>query len=97
MFRVLESLCWEVPDGSWSPAAIWAIQRFGKAFMELKQLGLIDRFPAWRLSTPPASINRLVSTAACVGMAAATIAPREEVLRRNGRRERRAHATSPAR
>lgn len=46
MFRVLESLNWEVPDWIVVPGGnLGNSSAFGKAFMELKQLGLIDRVP----------------------------------------------------
>ncbi len=46
MFRVLESLGWEVPDWIVVPGGnLGNSSAFGKAFAELKQLGLIDRIP----------------------------------------------------
>ncbi len=46
MFRVLESLNWEVPDWIVVPGGnLGNSSAFGKAFMELKALGLIDRIP----------------------------------------------------
>ena len=46
MFRVLEALAWEVPDWIVVPGGnLGNSSAFGKAFMELKQLGLIDRVP----------------------------------------------------
>ncbi len=46
MFRVLEGLGWEVPDWIVVPGGnLGNSSSFGKAFMELKQLGLIDRIP----------------------------------------------------
>ena len=46
MFRVLESLAWEVPDWIIVPGGnLGNCSAFGKAFMELKELGLIDRIP----------------------------------------------------
>ncbi|QDV53901.1 Threonine synthase [Gimesia fumaroli] len=46
MFRVLESLNWEVPDWIVVPGGnLGNSSAFGKAFMELKELGLIDRIP----------------------------------------------------
>jgi threonine synthase len=46
MFRVLESLGWEVPDWIVVPGGnLGNSSAFGKAFMELKHLGLIDRVP----------------------------------------------------
>lgn len=46
MFRVLESLGWEVPDWIVVPGGnLGNSSAFGKAFQELHQLGLIDRIP----------------------------------------------------
>lgn len=46
MFRVLESLRWEIPDWIVVPGGnLGNSSAFGKAFMELKKLGLIDRVP----------------------------------------------------
>lgn len=46
MFRVLESLNWEVPDWIVVPGGnLGNSSAFGKAFMELKSLGLIDKIP----------------------------------------------------
>lgn len=46
MFRVLEALRWEVPDWIVVPGGnLGSSSAFGKAFMELKSLGLIDRVP----------------------------------------------------
>ena len=46
MFRVLEALRWEVPDWIVVPGGnLGNSSAFGKAFMELKELGLIDRVP----------------------------------------------------
>jgi len=46
MFRVLEGLNWEVPDWIVVPGGnLGNSSAFGKAFLELKQLGLIDRVP----------------------------------------------------
>jgi threonine synthase len=46
MFRVLESLNWEVPDWIVVPGGnLGNSSAFGKAFHELHQLGLIDRKP----------------------------------------------------
>lgn len=46
MYRVLEGLGWEVPDWIVVPGGnLGNSSAFGKAFMELKQLGLIDRVP----------------------------------------------------
>src|SRR3954468_6239545 len=46
MYRVLEGLRWEVPDWIVVPGGnLGNSSAFGKAFIELKQLGLIDRIP----------------------------------------------------
>jgi len=46
MYRVLESLRWEVPDWILVPGGnLGNSSAFGKAFQELKALGLIDRIP----------------------------------------------------
>jgi threonine synthase len=46
MYRVLEGLRWEVPDWIVVPGGnLGNSSAFGKAFFELKQLGLIDRIP----------------------------------------------------
>ena len=46
MFRVLEALGWEVPDWIVVPGGnLGNSSSFGKAFKELKELGLIDRVP----------------------------------------------------
>lgn len=46
MFRVLEALSWEPPDWIVVPGGnLGNSSAFGKAFMELKHLGLIDRVP----------------------------------------------------
>lgn len=46
MYRVLEGLGWQVPDWIVVPGGnLGNSSAFGKAFAELKQLGLIDRMP----------------------------------------------------
>jgi len=46
MYRVLEQLGWEIPDWIIVPGGnLGNSSSFGKAFMELKQLGLIDHTP----------------------------------------------------
>lgn len=46
MYRVLEALSWEPPDWIVVPGGnLGNSSAFGKAFLELKQLGLIDRVP----------------------------------------------------
>lgn len=46
MYRILEALRWEVPDWIVVPGGnLGNSSAFGKAFVELKELGLIDRLP----------------------------------------------------
>ena len=46
MLRVLEALRWEIPDWIVVPGGnLGNSSAFGKAFMEMKMLGLIDRIP----------------------------------------------------
>jgi len=46
MYRIIESLAWEVPDWIVVPGGnLGNSSAFGKAFYELKQLGLIKRIP----------------------------------------------------
>jgi threonine synthase len=46
MYRVLEALRWEVPDWVVVPGGnLGNVSAFGKAFFELKDLGLIERMP----------------------------------------------------
>ncbi|MFY9254282.1 MAG: threonine synthase [Fuerstiella sp.] len=46
MYRIMEGLGWEVPDWIVVPGGnLGNSSSFGKAFIELKQLGLIDRVP----------------------------------------------------
>src|SRR5947209_4446741 len=46
MFRVLEALRWEVPDWIVVPGGnLGNVSAFGKAFMELTELGLIQKLP----------------------------------------------------
>jgi threonine synthase len=46
MYRVLEALRWEVPDWVVVPGGnLGNVSAFGKAFIELAELGLVDRVP----------------------------------------------------
>src|SRR5438105_13674495 len=46
MFRVLEALRWEVPDWIVVPGGnLGNVSAFGKAFIELSELGLVSRVP----------------------------------------------------
>jgi threonine synthase len=50
MLRVLEALRWQVPDWIAVPGGnLGNVSSFGKAFMELQELGLIDRTPRFAL------------------------------------------------
>ncbi len=65
MYRVLEALAWEPPDWIVVPGGnLGNSSAFGKAFIELKHLGLIDRVP--RLAVINAAgaqtLDQLVST-----------------------------------
>lgn len=46
MYRIIEGLGWQVPDWIVAPGGnLGNSSAFGKAFLELKELGLIDRIP----------------------------------------------------
>ncbi len=46
MYRILEALRWDVPDWIVVPGGnLGNVSSFGKAFIELQELGLIDRAP----------------------------------------------------
>lgn len=46
MYRIIEGLGWQVPDWIIAPGGnLGNSSAFGKAFLELKELGLIDRIP----------------------------------------------------
>ncbi len=64
MFRVLEALRWDVPDWIVVPGGnLGNSSAFGKAFYELKQLGLIDRVPRLAIINAAGAntLHRLVS------------------------------------
>ena len=64
MYRVLEGLDWEVPDWLFVPGGnLGNSSSFGKAFIELKKLGLIDRMPRIAIinSTGAPTLNNLVN------------------------------------
>jgi threonine synthase len=64
MYRVLESLGWQVPDWIVVPGGnLGNSSAFGKAFMELKELGLISRVPRLAVinSSGAATLDRLVN------------------------------------
>ena len=46
MYRILEALRWQVPDWIVVPGGnLGNVSAFGKAFIELSELGLVDRVP----------------------------------------------------
>ncbi|HET6429032.1 MAG TPA: threonine synthase, partial [Phycisphaerae bacterium] len=64
MYRVLEALRWEVPDWIVVPGGnLGNSSSFGKAFLELKELGLIDRVPRLAVinSSGAPTLSRLVN------------------------------------
>ena len=64
MYRVLEALAWEVPDWIVVPGGnLGNSSAFGKAFMELKELGLINRVPRLAVinSAGAGTLDRLVN------------------------------------
>jgi len=64
MYRILEGLGWEVPDWIIVPGGnLGNSSAFGKAFYELKQLGLIDRIPRMAIinSTGASTLSDLVN------------------------------------
>jgi len=64
MYRVLEAMAWEPPDWIVVPGGnLGNSSAFGKAFMELKHLGLIDRVP--RLAVINAAGARTLNHLVC--------------------------------
>lgn len=64
MYRIIESLGWEVPDWIIVPGGnLGNSSAFGKAFYELKQLGLIGRIPRMAIinATGAATLTELVN------------------------------------
>ncbi len=64
MYRVLEALGWQVPDWIVVPGGnLGNSSAFGKAFIELKELGLVDRVPRLAVinSTGADTLDRLVN------------------------------------
>src|SRR3954467_2649512 len=64
MYRVLEAMAWEPPDWVVVPGGnLGNSSAFGKAFIELKHLGLSDRAPRLAVINAAGSntLNRLVS------------------------------------
>jgi threonine synthase len=66
MYRVLEAMAWEPPDWIVVPGGnLGNSSAFGKAFIELKELGLIDRVPRLAVINAAGSrtLDHLVNTA----------------------------------
>ena len=64
MYRIIEGLGWEVPDWIVVPGGnLGNSSAFGKAFLELKELGLIDRIPRMAIinATGADTLNNLVN------------------------------------
>ncbi len=64
MYRIIEALGWQVPDWIIVPGGnLGNSSAFGKAFYELKQLGLIDRIPRMAVinSTGASTLSDLVN------------------------------------
>jgi len=65
MYRILEGLGWDVPDWIAVPGGnLGNSSAFGKAFLELKQLGLIKRIPRMAIinATGADTLTRLVNS-----------------------------------
>jgi len=65
MYRILEGLGWDVPDWIVVPGGnLGNSSAFGKAFLELKQLGLIKRIPRMAIinATGADTLTRLVNS-----------------------------------
>jgi threonine synthase len=64
MYRIIEGLGWDVPDWIVVPGGnLGNSSAFGKAFLELKELGLIDRIPRMAIinATGADTLNDLVN------------------------------------
>lgn len=64
MYRVMEGLAWEVPDWILVPGGnLGNSSAFGKAFLELKNLGLIDQIPRLAIinAAGAGTLDRLVN------------------------------------
>ena len=64
MYRIIEGLGWDVPDWIVVPGGnLGNSSAFGKAFLELKQLGLVDRIPRMAIinATGADTLNDLVN------------------------------------
>ena len=69
MYRVLEALRWEVPDWIVVPGGnLGNVSAFGKAFIELKELGLIDSACRGSPSSTPPAPTRSISSSSSFGL-----------------------------
>ena len=84
MYRILEARDWEPPDWIIVPGGnLGNCSAFGKAFMELKELGLIKKSRASRSSTPAAptrSTSFVHASRACAGTGGNTTRRRSQKL-----------------
>ena len=74
--RVLEALRWQVPDWIVVPGGnLGNSSAFGKAFIELKEIGLIDRVPRLAVinATGANTLYSFTNSASCAGTAASPI------------------------
>ena len=100
MYRVLEALRWEAPDWIVVPGGnLGNVSAFGKAFMELADLGLLKRLP--RLAVINAAgantFHCSTSSTACAGAPAGRTLGQRRLFPRPGRagvRRRRSPAPS---
>jgi len=77
MYRILEGLRWEVPDWIVVPGGnLGNVSAFGKAFIELMELGLIKRPPRLAVinAAGPTRSTSSTSASACAGTRASRIA-----------------------
>ena len=90
IYRILEGLNWEVPDWVVVPGGnLGNSSAFGKAFSELKLLGLIDRIPRLAIINAAGgqhAVSPVGTGRAAVERRGAGRAVRRQVLRRDGRR-----------
>ena len=99
MYRILESLRWEVPDWLVVPGGnLGNVSAFGKAFFELVDLGLIKRPRAWPSSTPRERTPSINSTnnVACAGTMANPIRSLSPATTASSMRNTSGHRPSPA-
>jgi threonine synthase len=81
MYRVLEALAWEPPDWIVVPGGnLGNSSAFGKAFIELKQLGLINRIPRLGGDQREWSGHALSAVRRSKGYAGITVRPSRTVI-----------------